>query len=181
MHSPAVANPAIIEDRVSLAAIAALRNLMLRRVIRDRRARLGYIAAMNEGEGNGAPAGGNEDELRALASHFIDLWQRQLEIMAHDPALSELMAAYSKFGAQNLGIDAGADDNGTPNDSSAETTTSGSAAGTAANNASPRQRSSELDELSRRVAACEERLAQLEEGTGGGSRNANKRPRKPKI
>ena len=44
MNSPAGANSAIVEVEFSLAAIAALRKLMLRRGIADRRACLGYIA-----------------------------------------------------------------------------------------------------------------------------------------
>ncbi|MEE8171445.1 MAG: hypothetical protein V3T62_00785 [Alphaproteobacteria bacterium] len=178
MHSPAGAKSAIIEDRFSLAAIAALRKLMLRRVIADRCARLGYIATMNERNGGGGSSSGNRDELQALASRFVDLWQRQLEIMAQDPGLSEMMAAYSNFGAQALGAGGARDENGTPDDSNGETANSDTSAGAAAAHASSRQRRSELDELSRRVAACEKRLAQLEKRAGAGSGSARKRTQK---
>jgi len=176
-----VANPAIVEDRISLAVIAALRKLMLQRVIRDRWVRLGYITTMNEGCDGGASSDANEGELRALAARFVDLWQRQLKIMAEDPALSEMMAAYRKFGAPGFGTGGGTDESGTPNDSSGKTATSGTAPGAEAADASSRQRGIELDELARRVAACEERLAQLEKGTVGGSASAGKRARKPKT
>jgi len=133
---------------------------------------------MNEhGDDNGSSSG-NGDELQALASRFVDLWQRQLEIMAADPALSETMAAYAKFGAQAPDAGGSADENGTAHDSSGDTATTGDPAGTAPAHAAFGQRSSELDELSRRIAACEKRLAQMEQATGAAGGDARKCPGK---
>ncbi len=147
---------------------------------RDRGAGLGYIAAMDEGNGGGNEASGeNRDELQALASRFVNLWQRQLEIMAADPALNEMMAAYSNFGIQAT-HSGGGDENGSADDSSGTRAKSDSAAGATAARSASRQRGGELDELARRVAACEERLAQLERGAGTTSGGARKRPRKAK-
>ncbi|MDP7504746.1 MAG: hypothetical protein QF774_12020, partial [Nitrospinota bacterium] len=39
----------------------------------------------------GGSAGEKEDEIQVLAARFVDLWQRQLEIMADDPALRQMM------------------------------------------------------------------------------------------
>ena len=156
-----------------------MRKLMLRRVIGDRGVGLGYIAAMDEGNGGDGPAGEKQDELQALASRFVDLWQRQLEIMAADPTLNEMMAAYSNFGIQ-AADSGGGDENGSADDGSGKTAGSGASAGAAAAGPASRQRGGELDELARRVAACEERLAQLEQRAGTRSGGARKRPRKAK-
>ena len=185
MHSPAGANSAIIEDQNSLAAIAALRKSMLRRVIGDRSTGLGYIAAMNERDGGDGAASGKQDEIQALASRFVDLWQRQLEIMANDPALREMMTAFSGFMAPGAQAGGGRGQNGNSDDDQDSTkrghsTKSDAAGGAAAAGAPSRQRSDELDELTRRLTACEERLAALEKGTKGGSGSTRKRPRKTK-
>ncbi len=195
MHSPAGAFSAIIEDKFSLAAIAALRKSMLRRVISDRRASLGYITAMNERNDGGAPAGEKggsagekEDEIQALAPRFVDLWQRQLEIMADDPALRQMMTAFSSFmapAAPSTLAGGGLDQNGISDESQIGTASdksakSDGAAGTAAAGSSSRQRGDQLDEFTRRLAACEERLAALEKGAKGGSASAKKSPRKTK-
>ena len=127
---------------------------------------MGYIAAMDEGNGGGNEASGeNRDELQALASRFVNLWQRQLEIMAADPALNEMMAAYSNFGIQAT-HSGGGDENGSADDSIGTRAKSDSAAGATAARSASRQRGGELDELARRVAACEKRLAELERGAG---------------
>jgi len=186
-----------------------MRNLMLRRVIGDREARLGYIAAMNNergGDGGDGGSGDNgspgEDQLQAIASRFIDLWQRQMEIMAEDPALREWMNAYTNLGAQTEAAVRGAQteaavrgaqteaavrgarEDGNPDDDSGDKGPSGAPAGatTGAKAAQPasRQRGGELDELTRRLAACEERRAQLERAAGTASGSAGKRTRKAK-
>jgi hypothetical protein len=185
MHSPATAFSAIIEDQISLAAIAALRKSMLRRVIGDDCTGLGYIAAMNEQNGDSESASENEDEIQALASRFVDLWQRQLEIMADDPALRGMMAAFTGFAPPASQTGGAFDQNGTSDDSqdsatSGKSATSETADGAAPAGSSSRQRGDQLDELTRRLAACEERLAALEKGAQGGSGSARKRPRKTK-
>lgn len=136
---------------------------------------------MDEHGGGSGSSSRNENELQALASQFVDLWQRQLEVMSADPALSEMMAAFAKFGTQATGAGGGADENGTANDSSGDATPTGTATRAAPTDAASRQRGSELDELSRRVAACEKRLAQLEQATGAGSGSARKRPGKSRT
>jgi len=83
MRSPAAANSAIITDHNSLAAIAALRNLMLRRVmigvsgqandrpVADLEARFDYIAAMNGPGGGDRPSSEKGGELQAPTSQFV--------------------------------------------------------------------------------------------------------------
>ena len=61
-----------------------MRNLTLRRVIEDCKARLGYIAAsaMRRTD-DGSPG---KHKVQALASQFINLWQRRTELLAEDLA-----------------------------------------------------------------------------------------------
>ena len=131
------------------------------------------------------PGHARRDEIQALASRFVDLWQRQLEIMANDPALREMMTAFSGFMAPGAQAGGGRGQNGNSDDDQDSTkrghsTKSDAAGGATAAGAPSRQRSDELDELTRRLAACEERLAALEKGTKGGSGSTRKRPRKTK-
>jgi hypothetical protein len=136
---------------------------------------------MNERNGDGGSSGGNKDELQALASRFVDLWQRQLEIMAEDPALSEMMAAYSNLGARAPGAGGGGDEGTSGDDGSAKTADSDGTAGAQAARPASRQRGGELDELTRRIAACEKRLAELERGAGAARGGTRKRTRKTKT
>lgn len=144
----------------------------MRHVRGDQHAGSSYNANMSGQDKNAA-------ELKTLAARFVDLWQRQFETMAEDPALSQMMATYSNFAANAASK---FDQNGTSDDSrnSAARGATGGPAGAATHGAASGQRSNELDELARRLAVCEERLTALEGGAATGSRGARKRPRKTK-
>jgi hypothetical protein len=134
-----------------------------------------YVAGMTGQDGDGSSTV-NSAELQAFAARFIDLWQRQLETMAADPALRDMMAATSQFAPPAPGASEKKDENGTSDDSQNSGNTAPDGAAAAA--ASSRRRGIELDELARRVAACEERLADLEKRAKAPSGSARKRSRK---
>jgi hypothetical protein len=107
-----------------------------------------------------------------LAKRYLDLWQDQLAAAAGDPKLAREMARLaslmkqSPFGwmADQFGADAGAEPNRSADDRS-EATGGPASAGT-----SPAGSADDLDDLARRVAELEARVAALE----GTARTARK-------
>ncbi len=105
-------------------------------------------------------------DLANLAKRYLDLWQEQLIAMAADPDLADglarLLAGLAPaswpppFGAPAY---------------------DGSPPGAAAAAPASRQRGDALDELARRLAAVEDRLAALETGAPGGGKRAAAKPR----
>lgn len=106
-------------------------------------------------------------DLASLAKRYLDLWQEQLIAMAADPELADSMArllaglvppGYRQWPA-GAGLDAGAP-------------------GAAAAAAASRERGDRLDDLARRLAAVEGRLAALEAGVQRGGERARAKPRR---
>ena len=90
------------------------------------------------------------------------------------------MNTYANLRAQTESALGGTGKDGNPDDNSGDKGSSGATAGTAAAQPASRQRCGELDELARRLAACEERLAQLEQIGGAASGSPRKRAQKAK-
>ena len=101
-------------------------------------------------------------DLASLAKRYLDLWQEQLIAMAADPELAESLARLLA-GLMPPGW-AG--------------TVSGEPAGTPAPAAAPGERGDQLDELLRRLAAVEERVAALEAGARAGRKRPDGKPRR---
>jgi len=104
----------------------------------------------------------DDDETADLARRFLDLWQAQMRAWLADPALARwasrggLPALPGWPFDEGIGGDAGG--------------------GTAAAGPAPRARDRRLDELARRLDACEARLARLESGAAAGpGRKARRR------
>jgi hypothetical protein len=112
-------------------------------------------------------------DVEALAKEFLDLWQQQAAATLTDPGLSDAMARWLElaggFFAAAQGIKpsapAGAADDGLK----ARAASSGAAPGGGQHG---------LDDLLRRLAACEKRLARLEKQPKGGQRRASPRARR---
>ena len=103
------------------------------------------------------PADGSADFDR-LARRYLDLWQSQLAGVAGDPSLTDQIARL--FAAANTQIASTLQaTQGAPH---APDTASRSAAGTASAAASSRHGPDDVGELRQRVAALEQRIAQLE-------------------
>jgi hypothetical protein len=101
-----------------------------------------------------------------LAKRYVDLWQDHLMAIAGDPALAESVARMF------LGLGAAAPGGATRDGAFA----SAARAATAA--AASHERERGLDELARRLAALEERIAALETGARGGNGRAPAKPRR---
>jgi hypothetical protein len=101
------------------------------------------------------------DHTADLARRFIDLWQQQVAAMAGDPALVEMALRFMAPFA------AGAGGERAPRAAPAA--------------AAPGDVLARLDELARRLAVCEERLAALEPEPrrGRGGARPRTRPRRP--
>jgi hypothetical protein len=100
-------------------------------------------------------------DLASLAKRYVDLWQDQLIAMAADPDLAGVFARVVGELTPLARPPGSADGGGTSRP-----------AGAAAAAAASRDRSDDLDQLARRVAALEERLAALEAGAGRGRKRA---------
>jgi hypothetical protein len=111
-------------------------------------------------------------EIEKLAEQFFALWQQQLAAVAADDTLAETtmrLAGMFSAGAAAMGnVAEYARKSGGigPDDQPADSGKSGAgAARPAAGDAASLDHGGELDELRRRVADLEERLARLEAGT----------------
>jgi hypothetical protein len=137
-------------------------------------------------------------DLEEIARRYLELWQRQLTGMAGDPQFAEAaaramelayenarlfadaarMGPFAAWGGPAQDADRDAQDEekttrrgGTPSDAGT------GAPGAAAHRGSSGDAERNVDELTRRVAALEERLAALEAGAGGGGGGAARRRR----
>ncbi|WP_298724830.1 hypothetical protein [uncultured Ferrovibrio sp.] len=120
----------------------------------------------------------------ALAQRFLDLWQEQASLLATDPKLAELSAAWLALWQRGAGVAAqaaggmalgqgGVNAGGQKGGAG----TSGATAAAAASGDSQH----DLAELYRRLADCEARIAALESQLGGSVRKprTSTRRRKP--
>ena len=143
-------------------------------------------------------------DLDELARRYLDLWQDQMTALAGDKEFAEtvqrLMATmgmsataapefWRAWPATMAGLQATEQTQGASDDQSRETgpraptrSTEGSAAGTAARTAAPAAASDGgepgLDQLARRLAALEQRIAALEAAGSGHRGGAASKPRK---
>ena len=140
----------------------------------------------------------DQPDFSALAREYLDLWEDQLTAMAADPALAEqgarlfetmgqlgnqvspLAGAQMTAMMQQFMALAGAMGEGTSRHATAtpKQPKTGPTAGSAPAAAAPDDGDQQLDELTRRLAALEERLARLESGasaTGGKPRAKTRR------
>src|SRR5690348_6890784 len=109
-------------------------------------------------------------DLASLAKRYVDLWQDQLIAMAADP---DLAGVFARIVSELTPL---AQPPGTPDGRRASRT-----AGAAAPAAASRYRGDDVDQLARRVAALEERLAALEAVAGGGRKRAAPKRRRNSI
>jgi hypothetical protein len=111
-------------------------------------------------------------DVEALAKEFLDLWQQQAAATLTDPALGDAMARWLElaggFFAAAQGIKPPAPA-GAAGDGKARAASPGAAPGGGQHG---------LDDLLRRLAACEKRLARLEKQPKGGRRRASPRARR---
>jgi len=111
-------------------------------------------------------------DIEALARRYLDLWQDQATALAGDAELARQLGRW--FSVMQSGM-ANAFQN-------AASSTSGSAGkpapGAPPASAAPGDGKLHLDELARRLAAVEERLARLEAGAGGPGKPAGRRARR---
>lgn len=87
-----------------------------------------------------------------LARQFLDLWQRQMSLLASEGGLADAFALMTELMAGRL--------DGTQFAQSGENRRPGGAAAAAG---ASRDRGDDRDELARRLAACEARLDRLEQ------------------
>src|SRR6185295_1961313 len=92
-------------------------------------------------------------EPQELARQFFDLWQRQVAMLAAEGGLAALFA---RFADLSMGR----------SDEPAGEATAGRQARAAAAGAAPGDRDDDFRRLARRLAACEARLARLEQAAG---------------
>jgi hypothetical protein len=116
-------------------------------------------------------------DLEALARRYLDLWQEQVASMATDPKVAEAVAA--GVAMMNQGASAFAQavnlKTGNPKPGTADERTPAGPAPAAAAPDDPRL---DGDQLARRLAAVEERLAALEAALGAGGGRTKGKPRK---
>ncbi|MEE8202591.1 MAG: hypothetical protein V3R74_02415 [Alphaproteobacteria bacterium] len=115
-------------------------------------------------------------DLDSLARRFLDLWQDQVAATVSDPALADWMARLLAAPAGAVS-GRGQPENEQEDDADAAAARPrGAAPAAAASGAGD----GSVEQLARRLAACEERLAALEsrlEGARGGARRAPRRGR----
>lgn len=129
-------------------------------------------------------------DLAALAREYLDLWEDQLTAMASDPDVarqtSKFFDALGAFGAQAnplFSAQLAALLRTAPQSAATGTTDdrdprSAAAPGAKTPAAAPDDRDERLDQLARRVADLEKRIAELEPGTGNAGAKTAKRTRK---
>jgi len=138
----------------------------------------------------------SQPDLQELARDWITLWQSELTAMAADRELQENLAAMMGLWAGAAAAMVNAMPRAAPRssrkpgagrrDRSAEPgdippagrTAAAAAEGSQAAAAAPDPRDAEIQRLGDRVAELESRLAQLEQGSGGGNRKQPRRTRK---
>jgi hypothetical protein len=111
-------------------------------------------------------------DLESLARRYLDLWEAQLSALAGDPALAEQMSCFiAAMGSAGLAAAAAwSATHGDNKPSAAEPDSTAGASGAAPVHAASGDRDRRVDELTRRLAALEERIVALEPA-------APKRPR----
>ncbi len=119
-------------------------------------------------------------DLEKLARQYLDLWQDQLAGIAGDPEIAQTMARTLEL--MNTGAQAFAGQFATMKDGTFPEThdrkSKSAAPGTEAAAPSSRGADPDLDQLARRLAGIEQRLARLEakpEKPGGGPRKKSRR------
>ena len=88
----------MLSKAVSLALIIAMRNLMLRRVIEDRRVQLSYISAIAMPSSSDSFPG--KAGFQAFGSQIFGFWLQQTETTAKGPALHRRMSAFTSLGTK---------------------------------------------------------------------------------
>lgn len=108
--------------------------------------------------GNDDPAGGGTGDFDALARRYLDLWQGQLAGLAADQGLTEQIARL--FAAANAQVASAIQ-------AAQGASHANAASGSAPAAASPGNGPDDVGKLAKRVAALEERIAQLEAKLAG--------------
>jgi hypothetical protein len=132
--------------------------------------------------------------IEGLARSFLDLWQDQLAAVAGDADLAETLnrmfaawnlgavahmpGGWAKRGQTRNGADGAANETGQQRGRNSAASATSSPAGSAASATPSGGGGGELDQLKRRIAVLESRLAALETGAARGRRGAPAKPRK---
>ncbi len=109
------------------------------------------------------PKAGSEGDFDRLARRYLDLWQSQLSGLAADQALTEQIVRL--FAAANAQVASAIQAAQGASHAAANSAPPGSV-GSASAAASSRHGADDVGELRKRVAALEERIAQLESKLG---------------
>src|SRR5215469_10123871 len=114
-------------------------------------------------------------DIEALARRYLDLWQDQATALAGDAELARQLGRWFSVMQSGMANAVQAAASSTP---ATGAPTGKPAAGAAAPAAASGGGELRLDELARRLAAVEERLARLEAGAGGPGKPAGRRARR---
>jgi hypothetical protein len=132
-------------------------------------------------------------DLESLAPHYLDLWLEYLAAAAGNPRTGETRdALLAQLGAARdtflptmlaglmprMGEAAGSEHGSGPSQSATAAGRGGPRPGAPSATPTSGDGARDLNELHRRLAGVEERLASLERESGGGAKRAGKSPRK---
>lgn len=117
-------------------------------------------------------------DLSALATRYVDLWQKQVAAAAADPDLAAGFAAMLRIAGSGAGLFDPARLAALAAETSLGHTDRGSAPGTGAGGTAPRDRGDELERIARRLDAIDARLAALESRLDGGGGSPSPAPRR---